>query len=200
MSSKPTAFWIPTKPYSATDCLNRISAATGSVRNAIAAANSNYNGHALTLSWNQYRQYYVGEYFWGERVVLARGTDFKSVLETMIDAFDRGGRGTRLIIHVRVDLTEVLDGEGKVSKAKIEVPHGLDQELAMTHPRLAPHSKEIEAAHDATWRTWQHNRMNEAINWERQLGVPLSVFFDSTSSEDWNARREAFLEARRNRR
>lgn len=69
-------YFMPVKPYSIIDQINRIAAATGSVSNAIASANADYNGHYIK---------------WGERVVIARDTDFARILAVALAEYDRQG-------------------------------------------------------------------------------------------------------------
>jgi|WetSurMetagenome_2_1015567.scaffolds.fasta_scaffold42577_4 hypothetical protein len=61
-------FYMPTKPYTLIDAVNRRAAATGgSVRYAQASAGADYNGNDLSLTWNDYRGYYVVQYYFGRR-------------------------------------------------------------------------------------------------------------------------------------
>jgi hypothetical protein len=66
-------FHLSVRPYSPIDAHNRAAAAKGSSRYAGATAGADYNGYHVTLAWNDYRRYYVAEYFWAGRVVIARG-------------------------------------------------------------------------------------------------------------------------------
>src|SRR5215470_7087423 len=50
-------YWLPTRPYTLVDAVNRCAAATGSVRYAMLAADANYNGHHVTVTYNNYRDY-----------------------------------------------------------------------------------------------------------------------------------------------
>jgi hypothetical protein len=67
-------FHLPTKPLSKIDAINRCAAATGSCRTAMLCADADYNGHALAAYHNDYRGYYVCDYTWAGRVVVARGS------------------------------------------------------------------------------------------------------------------------------
>ena len=94
-------FYIPTKPYTVTDAINRRWVAQGSTRNAQLCSDADYNGHALSLTWNGYRGYWVGEYHWGERVVFTRGSkDFATALDATKREFARQGRGASCRIHI----------------------------------------------------------------------------------------------------
>ena len=94
-------FYILGKPLSLIDAINRQAAATGSMGYAMAASRADYNGHALTLCWNDYRRYYVLEYYYGERVVLCRSTDFAVALAAGKRELARQGRGATLSIRPR---------------------------------------------------------------------------------------------------
>jgi|SRR5215475_9128657 len=93
-----STFHILGKPLTLVDMINRRAAATGSVGYARATADADYNGHSLALGWNDYRGYYVVHYYWGERVVIYRGTDFKAALIAAKKELSRQGRGATLFI------------------------------------------------------------------------------------------------------
>jgi len=101
MLAQQIAFYILGKPLSLIDAINRSAAATGSIGYAMAAADADYNGHPLSLYWNDYRGYYVLEYYWGERVVLHRGADFAAALAAGKRELARQGRGGSLSITPR---------------------------------------------------------------------------------------------------
>lgn len=191
------SFWIPTKPYSFEIALHRMRVATGSVRQAMISESTNWNGHHLTLSWNNYRGYYVGEYFWGGRQVITRGlTKFETALEQMIRAYDQGGLGTCLSVTPRIDWIVVETADGK-SSTKIENKFEEDWEFATKHPRLQAYSKEIADLYNTTWRTWKHELVNEVLFWEKQMGVPVQLLIEANSKKEWISKREEFLAARR---
>lgn len=85
-------FHIPTRPYSAIDLCNRRAAATGSMRYAQLTAEADYNGHLVGVTYNTYRGYWIAEYFWGGRRVLARGS-LGSALRAARAEYDRGAVG-----------------------------------------------------------------------------------------------------------
>jgi hypothetical protein len=64
-------YWLPTRPYTLVDAINRAAAATGSVRYAMLAADADYSGHHVTVTYNDYRDYCICEHYWGGRVVQA---------------------------------------------------------------------------------------------------------------------------------
>lgn len=131
MSSKNLSAWIPTRPYELADAFNRMAAATGSVARAIGAANANYNGHRVTVCFNEFRKYWVAEYYWGQRVVLARGS-LEECLRAAAREHARGALGSE--VHVGVRDQQELELALSLGLGYVE------------------HSQEAEAAHSATWR------------------------------------------------
>lgn len=101
-------FHLPVRPYSPIDAHNRSAAAKGSPMYAMATAYANYNGHHVTLSWNDYRRYYVAEYFWAGRVVLARGK-FADCLNVVLSEYARGDLGASATILIPADDAEALE-------------------------------------------------------------------------------------------
>jgi len=190
------AFWIPTKPYTLKEAILRMRVATGDVPTAQACASADFNGHRLSLTWNEYRQYYVGSYIWSGQQVLTRSANLQDALAAMLTAYDVGGKGTCLIVVPRSDRVEIL-GQGNVLFTTRETPCQEDWAFAAAHPRLRPHSKKIMEAAHAQWQNWQFSRVGEALLWERQLGAPLQLFLDATSAKEWDAARNKFFEDRR---
>ena len=107
MSEQQISFHLPTRPYSPIDCLNRRSAAQGSMQYAQKAAYADYNGHHVSLHWNSYRGYYVAEYHWAERVVIARG-DFADCLRAVLSEYNRGALGSSASVTPRPDDLEAI--------------------------------------------------------------------------------------------
>ena len=160
-------FFIPTKPYSIIDAVNRMALATGSVQGAISGQSADFNGHRLRLEWNNYRSYYVGEYTWNGRNVFHRGTDFEAALCVSLNEFDRGGRGTSLYVS----------------------PHG-DEDMvrAANCPKLMAWSEEIEKAEDAKWKTWAYAEVNSALRMERQFSIPyVAHLIQAKTKEEYDA-------------
>lgn len=96
------SFYRPRKPMTLIDVVNRYAAATGSVRYAQLSENADYNGHALFANYRTHAvggARYVGEYYWGQRVVIARG-GCEYVLRAMLDEYNRQGRGATLRVSV----------------------------------------------------------------------------------------------------
>ena len=86
-------FHVPERPYTPIDALNRRAAAVGSPRYAALTSHADYNGHQVTVAFNDYRQYYTAEYFWAGRQVLARGS-FEACLQAALREHARGALGS----------------------------------------------------------------------------------------------------------
>jgi hypothetical protein len=179
---KSMQFWMPTRPFSVIDAINRMAAATGSMRFAAAASSANYNGHRVTVSFNTYRQYWVADYFWAGRVVLSRGSsEIQPALDAALREYNRGALGAEVIVDAR-------------NEAEAE---------ACIKAGLVPYSEAARAAHDATWRTDLHNEVNDAMELERQVGIPAVGFLaNSATMDEYKGKVDAFEAeriARRNR-
>lgn len=161
-------FHLPTRPYSPIDELNRRSAAMGSVRYATLTSHANYNGHHVSAYWNDYRKYYVADYTWAGRVVLARGKA-EQCTAAAIAEYDRGALGASVAVHLRgEDVERVL----------------------LQFPQLVPGCEPRPE-----WRTWRHQCAGEAA---RDAANPrLSVLlFDWDLMQQANSRDE-YIEALR---
>ncbi len=100
-------FHLPERPFTPIDSLNRRAAALGSPRYAMATGHANYNGHHVTLDWNDYRRYYIAQYYWAERIVIARGT-FEHCLAATLEEYNRGALGSSAAIYPREDDAEAI--------------------------------------------------------------------------------------------
>jgi hypothetical protein len=140
-------YWIPTRPYNLVDAVNRCAAATGSVRYAMLSADASYNGHAVTVTYNDYRDYCVCEHFWGGRVVHCRGS-MEAALRAGRREYDLGHRGTSV---ATCDLTP--------DEAAIALALG-----------YIPWSAEGQEAWEALWYTELHACVGEAIGDARHFG------------------------------
>jgi hypothetical protein len=159
-------YWLPTRPYSLVDAVNRCAAATGSVRYAQQAADAGYNGHSVTVTYNDYRNYCICEHYWGGRVVHARGS-----METALRAgryeYDLGHRGTC------VTTCDLTPGEAQVA-------------LALGY---VPWSAEGEEAWNALWYTELHGCVGEAIGTARQGCDTVHLLLQASSRVDYHERK-----------
>jgi hypothetical protein len=159
-------FHLPQKPYSVIDAINRHAAGQGSVGCAIAAADANYNGHAIIMGWNNYRRYYICEHHWGERVVHARGTA-EEVLRVAVDEYKQQGRGATLNVWLKPQ----------------------DAHLAAKY-NLLPGRE----ASPQTWRTPLHAELLGAAMYERNGLCPAFAFLaNSQTVEEYRLKIKAFF-------
>lgn len=169
-------FWLPTRPYSLIDAINRYAAATGSPRYAAAASGANYNGHMVSVYFNDYRKYWLCEHYWGERVVHSRGGCQQALLAGKRE-YDMGHLGTCVIT---VDLTNPED---------VAYAESLGYQL---------YTEEIAKAHTTTWRDARFDEINNAFFWEKNgLGPAVGLLANSTSLEDYKTQLEASKASRR---
>lgn len=145
--------FLPTKPYTPIDNANRVAAAIGSPSYAMGAAHADYNGHHFTLDWNDYRQYYVLRYMWAGPNVISRHTEFRTILDVAIRAYDNGGRGASLSVCANT-------------------PEGI--QIADDHPCLARWTKELEDEMDARWHTELHEEAAHRVQNEKRGWGPES--------------------------
>lgn len=171
-------WWLPTRPYKVVDAINRMAAATGSPRYAMAAASANYNGHMVTVSWNDFRGYWVAGYTWAGWNVIARGY-LKYALEAALKEYERGALGS--CVHATVRDAE----EAKVAESL----------------GYQPWSKKIEAEYNQTWMTELHNKVGEAMQYEKWGMAPMvGILANAKDLADYEAQKEAALAERRAKR
>lgn len=177
LTVKLPRFFVPIKPYTAIDAINRVYAATGSVRLAMASSSANFNGHHNGLDWNEYRKYYVGEYYWGERCVWYRGNSFAEALSYGLREYDRQGKGASLNVHPEF---------------------GADLEVCRANPRLLEWSEAAEAAEYAKWQTWQHQHAADFVSHNKRFGgIPTDLYLNAVNYDDYWDKVKAELDQRR---
>ena len=160
-------YWLPTRPYTLVDAVNRMASATGSVRYAQLSANADYNGHNVTVYYNDYKGYFLCEHYFGERVVHARSYDVADALRAGRREYDMGHRGTSV---TTCDLTP----------AEAEVALSLG---------YIPHSKEGEEAWNALWFSELHGMVNEAMP-DRYRPDTIHLLLQATDAVDYRERKE----------
>jgi hypothetical protein len=163
-------FHLPQKPYSVIDAINRHAAGQGTVGYAMAASDADYNGHAIIMTWNAYRRYYVCEHHWGERVVHARGTA-EQVLPVAVREYQQQGRGASLFVGLKPE----------------------DAHLAAQY-NLLPGRE----ASPQPWRTPLHAELLGAAMYERNGLCPAFSFLASSrTAEEYKLKIEAFFASHR---
>jgi hypothetical protein len=163
-------YWLPTRPYSLIDAVNRAAVATGSVRYARQAADAGYNGHSVTVTYNAYRDYCICEHYWGGRVVHVRGS-MEAALRAGRSEYDLGHRGTG------VTTCELTPGEAQVA-------------LSLGY---IPWSAEGEEAWKGLWYTELHSCVGEALG-DRRYGYDTThLLLQASSRIDYHERKERSL-------
>ena len=166
-----TTLELPTRPYDIIGALNRAWLAQGSIRTAMLAADADYNGHAVYVEFNEYRQYWVARYTWAGHIVLARGT-FGECLRAAKREYDRGALGARVTAYPRTE-AEIAEA---TALGFTPVAHGVDP----------------------AWMTWKHRLVGDAIAWERHFGGgATAALIAATSPEDYEARKRGSRSASR---
>lgn len=164
--SKHVTFYVPTRPYSPIDALNRRAAAVGSPGYAEKAANADYNGHRITVGWNEYRGYYIAQYWWAGRHVLRRGK-FQDCLDAALREHNRGALGSSIIVCPRPDDAEAIA-------------------ICETHEAL------LAKEPPQDWLTWRHKCAAESVRDSANPGM-MRLHFDwplmqeAASEEEYRA-------------
>lgn len=178
MSATFPSFHVPVRPYSPIDALNRRAAALGSPRYAQLASYADYNGHHVNVWWNDYKQYYIAEYRWAERIVLQRGR-IEDCIKAALREYDRGALG-----------------------ASVEVSPNDEAALAYceAEPRLVKGSLWVQDEsgrgrnfREGSWYTWQHQAAAESARDSanprgRVLIFDWEIMQASSDRADYNAR------------
>lgn len=161
-------YFLPTIPYSLIDAINRAAAATGSIGYAMAASSANYNGHSISVTFNEYRKYWITEYWWAGRVVITRGS-CEQALRAGKAEYDRGAKGARITTG---PLTE--------EQAAYAVSLGYQE-----------WSEEAEKAADATWEDSRHAQVGDALWWQKN-GHPeyIPMLLECKTGEEYTARKD----------
>jgi hypothetical protein len=143
-------FHIPTRPYSPIDALNRAAAAMGSPSYAARTAGADYNGHRVTVSYNEHCHYWIAEYVWAGRVVLRRGNLEDCVVAALVE-FDRGALGSEVVV-------------------KVQSSDAAAAAYCASHPRLVPGT-------DARpWWTWRHDVARWCARDAANARIPVMLF------------------------
>jgi hypothetical protein len=168
--------YLPTVPYSPVDLANRHFVATGSMRIASISEGSDFNGHSVGVCFNSYRRYWITEYWWAGRRVLARGS-FERCLHAAVEEHARKIRGTSVHINLDPEAPEPVEEQERLARAAGAV--------------------DINAS---PWWTGAHDAVADACSWERNFPgmIHCAINFKGTK-EEWPAAREKWLSERRGR-
>jgi hypothetical protein len=124
------AWHMPIRAFSPIDALNRRALSLGSPGSAAKASHADYNGHRVTVAWNNYKRYYTAEYTWAGRVVLARGS-FAECFAAAMREHERGALGASVLFYPRPDDLEA-------------------------HALLTQNAVAVGEAAKGDWYTWRH--------------------------------------------
>lgn len=142
-------YWKPTKPYNIGQLINKILVSQyGSPLVAQQAEFSNYNGHIIMVTYNEVRKYWIAEYTWAGRRVIARG-NFENVLSDALMFFEHSGAGSEVRVSCRND-----------EEVEVCLKCGLEE-----------YSSEVAKAHYRTFETWKHEEASMAVWAEKKLGA-----------------------------
>ncbi len=186
VASIPT-FWLPTRPYNVIAAINRMAAATGSMRYASQAAHADYNGHHVTVNFNEYRGYWIAEYFWAGRVVLARGS-LREVLRAAKAEHDRGALGSAATASYPKRLGAFGDHK----------PTETAEDFIALCAEFGFVSEDAQKTHRDSWWTPLHDKVNDAMSYEKHGLAPAVGFLaNSKTVEEYEAKIDAFIAERK---
>jgi hypothetical protein len=175
-----TTYWLPTRPYTLVDSVNRMAAATGSVRYAQMASDADYNGHHVSFTPpNKFKPYWTCHYHWGEIVTLGRG-DLDRCLAAAEREYDRGA---------------------KAASATVSVESPEDIAVVEARGRWELYSQEAEEAHLATFKDERYDLLSEAVSYEKHglwMGA-VGTLVNCESASEYVEKREAYFAERRAR-
>lgn len=179
------SFHLATRPYGVIDAINRMAAATGSPRYAMASAHADYNGHAVSVYFNGYRGYWLAEYTWAGRVVLCRGS-LVECLRAAKQEYDRGALGASVVARF----------PDKPGWASDKSPTESAEDFARLCAE-AGYTREDELP-PASWHTPLHDLVNDAMQYERHGLAPAVGFLaNSKTVEEYKAKLDAHFAERK---
>jgi len=176
-----TAYWLPTRPYSLIDAINRRSLATGSVRSAAAGHTADYNGHRVCfIEPNKFKRYWHCSYTWAGIHTIGRGT-LDACLAAAEREYDRGALGADAIV---------------------EVTTPEDAATVEARGRWVPYTEESAEAHYRSFADARYDRINEARDLEKWGIVPgaVGLLANSDTVEEFQAELDDYTEKEKARR
>lgn len=167
-------YHLPTIPYSVADAVNRMSAATGSVRYAMGAARADYNGHHVSVYFNDYRRYWLAEYTWSGRNVLARGS-LVNCLRAAKSEYDRGALGSDVVAKLHPTAPDSEGSFRAACRAEGLIEGDEDKKLA-------------------DWWTDRHGLVSDAMEYERHgLAPAVGILVNAKNAADYKAKLDAYF-------
>jgi hypothetical protein len=153
------------------DAINARALATGSMRGAMAGHSADYNGHFIRVDWNSYKGYWLAEYTWAGRNVLARGS-FEQCLDAALEEHARGASFSTVVTY----------------------PETVAQAAYARQKGLSLEAKESKA--DPMFAL-----VGDAMHLQDQFGVPATTYLlQSKTPEEYKAKVDADFESQRERR
>jgi len=161
--------WMPYKPMTVTDAINHYAAATGSPAYAQSCESAHYMGYRAWMNFNDVRGYWIAEYTWAGRRVIARGS-FEEVLGALVRFQEGNGKGGCVSVYCTND-AEVAACEAV---------------------GMVPWSKEAdEAAYNAV--AWWGTEVSSAFRLQQQVGIPaVHMLATSNSLDEYRAKVDAY--------
>ncbi len=142
-------FYLPTRPYNVIQAINRMAAATGSMRYAQLAESADYNGHHVGFyEPNSFKRYWTAVYFWAGNHTIGRGS-LTDCLKAAKAEHDRGALGATATLTV-----------------------DNDEDAAAC---LAEGYTEGQEPADCPWFTDLHKEVGQAMRYEKTGLVPGAV-------------------------
>jgi hypothetical protein len=157
-------FVLPTKPLTIIDAINRMVLATGGTRNAQVGSGADYNGHCVSVEFNDYRGYWVASYTWGGDMRFARGD----------------------LAHCLTEAKQFYESQGRGASVRVRCLSDADEATCTAHGYMPAD------AEDKSWRDWKFEQINQALEMERHgFGNYTGNLIAATSPEDYAARCKA---------
>lgn len=181
---RTTECWhLPIIEYSAVDMVNRWASASGSFDYAMATGSADYNGHHVIVAWRPHAvagPRWVAEYFWGGRIVLARGS-FERCVKAAAEYYARGDKGASIVVELNRTAPEVFEEQRIHARLYEYVPGDLPRDVTA-----------------ADWWTATHEAVRDAMHYKGQAyGRELMAEALAFNGDDWPTKRDAILDARR---
>ena len=172
---KSINMWLPTRPYSLIDAINRAAAAQGSFRYAMATSDADFNGHWVTIDQG-FKPGWRAHYMWGGTRWLMRGATIQEALRAGLDEYTRGAKGcTVLAVSVPAEAIEYARTLGYVE-----------------------YTEDIASAHQRSYSDDRWQEIGSAMMYERQLGCPAVGFLaNSATAEEYKAKVDTFFAGRK---
>ncbi|MEE8578365.1 MAG: hypothetical protein V3S78_00290, partial [Hyphomicrobium sp.] len=157
--------------------------ASGSFDYAMATASADYNGHHVIVAWRPHAvggARWVAEYFWGGRFVLARGS-YERCVKAAAEYYAGGDKGASVAVELDRTAPEVFEEQRIHARLYGYEPGDLPRDVTK-----------------AAWWSATHEAVRDAVHYKRlPYGRELMYEALTYDGDDWPAKRDAILDARR---